>query len=251
MQSKSSKQFQVLQRKWYAKLKKSGFDDIETNDEYGNLKRWDGTWFRSRQASSDQLFFLSKQDYFYKAEHFLAFYAFKSKQEQKIWEYHARGLPYREIGKKVSKSKDVAKRVINMLRAIMLDEIKIRPAKAEDKSFIMATWLKGQYYGHPWFREIDKDSYNVNYARHIEEVIKRPDTKVNIACLAEDQDIILGYSVLTGSTLHWCYVKEAWRARGIANLLTQPGPITNVSGSTKTGKAISKKRGWTYNPWAL
>lgn len=248
----TSKQFKQLQTKWYSKLKASGFEDIEIHAKDGidsanvYLKQWD-----SHLTLHDPTFFYSRQDYFYKAGHFLTSYAFKTKLEKRVWGLHSEGLSYRKIGQKVRKPKDAVHKIINVLRAVMLDEIIVRPFKAEDKAFIMATWLKGQYYGNVWFSEISKKDYNVQYATFIEQVLARPGTKVNIACLRDDTEVILGYSVLSPATLHWCYVKEPWRGRGIARLLTQTEVITSVTGLTKTGKAIAKKRAWVFNPWAL
>jgi hypothetical protein len=133
----------------------------------------------------------------------------------------------------------------------MLEEIKTRPFKAEDKAFVMSTWLKGQYYGHPYFSEMNKAAYNSQYGAYIEALLSKSEIKVVVACLREDPDVILGYAVLGPATLHWCYVKEPWRTKGIARLLTQPEPITAFTGFTKSGKAIAKRRGWSFNPWAV
>lgn len=246
---KTSKAFKTLQNKWYKKLKAKGFKDIETNNDYESLKTWDAHWFASRQPSN--LYFFSKQEYFYLAEHFLNSHTFKNKTEKKTWAFHVQGLSLREIQKEVEIDWTTIGKTIVVLKAIMLDEIQIRPFRVEDKAFIMATWLKGQYYGHPWFSEIKKDVYNQQYAAYVEQLLAKSNTKVNIACLRQDPEVILGYSVLSPTALHWCYVKDAWRRRGIAGRLTQGEAIVSVTSLTKPGKEIAKKRGWIFNPWAM
>ena len=53
----------------------------------------------------------------------------------------------------------------------------------------------------------------------IEKVFLDPNVAVKIACLTEDPEVILGYSITEGDIIHWVYVKEMWRKQGIAKML--------------------------------
>ncbi len=82
----NTKKFRSLKTKWYKKLLKSGFNDIETSNEY--LKIPSKEVLRESRISSKQ----SKEDYYYLADQFLNEYNFKSDLEKTIWEYHCNGL---------------------------------------------------------------------------------------------------------------------------------------------------------------
>lgn len=125
--------------------------------------------------------------------------------------------------------------------------ITIRPGKPEDSSFIFSTWLKGQYFGNDWFESVDQKVYFAYYSKYVEAILAK--SNVSIACLTDDPDVILGYAVYTlPETLHWVFVKGAWRAKGIARRLV-PEAITTITGLTKPGKAIMIKKGLRFNPW--
>lgn len=135
-----------------------------------------------------------------------------------------------------------------MMTAVKKKElITIRDFHPADKNFIFATWLRGLRYGNEWFGEIDQETYFTHYHRIVEELISRPTAVVQVACLVEDPDVILGYSVSEHLTLHWVWVKPVWRRIGIAKDLT-PKNIEFVSHLTKIGKTI-KQPEWRFNPF--
>jgi hypothetical protein len=89
---RNSKAFKELQSKWYGKLKKSGFDDIEQDEEH--LKIWHSHFFLSRYDATK---YEAKEEYYRMAGHFLNDYKFKTKVEKLIWQYHCDGISLREI----------------------------------------------------------------------------------------------------------------------------------------------------------
>jgi len=124
-----------------------------------------------------------------------------------------------------------------------------------DVNFIMATFLRGLYYGDSWFREIPKDIFMENYHAILERILSNPRTIIAVACLKEDQDVILGYSVycntFTGVNLHWVFVKNAWRGIGIGKSLV-PSSTNVVTHLTKSGLGIIKKhKEIVFNPFAV
>lgn len=118
----------------------------------------------------------------------------------------------------------------------------VRDYRPEDKNFVMATFLRGVYYGDTWFSAIPKDIFMANYKLFVEALISRPSTVVKVACLEEDPDVLVGYSVLSSdfSAVHYVFVKAAWRKQGIAwQLLPQyPQLVTHL---TATGKVLLHK----------
>lgn len=130
------------------------------------------------------------------------------------------------------------------------DLVQIRPYQDNDKNFIFATFLRGVYYGQPTYTLIPKDIFMSYYHKVLEFILKKPETKINIACLKEDNDVILGYSIMSDKAIHWAFVKKSWRGIGLANDLT-PKEITTITHLSKIGVSVLNKRGLVYNPFLV
>ena len=135
----------------------------------------------------------------------------------------------------------------------------LRFMREGDIPFIMSTFLKGVYYGNSHYELIDKDIFMGNYKHFIQVLLDK--SAVVVACLKDDHDVILGYSVVSPSAkiIHWCYVKSAWRNKGIGRSLVPANPefITHFTHSKdetpKEGlnKFLRHFSGCVYNPFAL
>jgi hypothetical protein len=98
-----------------------------------------------------------------------------------------------------------------------------------------------------------------NYHAALERLLSGPVT-IKVACLREEPNIILGYSVTRKlavgtqvvGVLDWVFVKSAWRKIGIAKLLV-PQDVEACSHLTKSGLAImrQKKPSMVFNPFIL
>lgn len=134
----------------------------------------------------------------------------------------------------------------------------VRDMQEGDKSFILSTFLKGLYYGDSWFSLIPKSIFMANYKRVAEALLKSRTIKV--ACLKDDHEIILGYSIMSNDfqTIDWVYVKSSkladgttWRRKGIARSLVPKYP-TSVTHLTKLGKTLMNKfDNVIFNPFQL
>jgi hypothetical protein len=107
-----------LQKKWYQKLKNSGFKDIE--DAQGNITDGSGmlNYLGTGEVDYNQLnvgknlkypysslaWKRSQAEYYRLASQCLHDKAFRSKRHKKIWGLHANGMTYVEIGKRVGLS---------------------------------------------------------------------------------------------------------------------------------------------------
>lgn len=126
------------------------------------------------------------------------------------------------------------------------DLISIRDSLPNDRNFILATWLRGLYYGDTWFKEIPKAIFFENYHNVVERILTRPGTIIKIACLKDDPDVILGYCVsrvFNGdiNVVDWAFVKSAWRNIGIAKRLL-PAKVHACTHHTKQSLGIAKKK---------
>ncbi len=131
-----------------------------------------------------------------------------------------------------------------------LDLIAVRNYVPEDKNFIMATWLRGLYHGNMWFNLIPRDIYFKHYNKVVEAILAKPTTTIKIACLKDDPEVILGYSVYENNNLHWVQTKAAWRNIGIAKSLI-PTNITTITHVSKVGVTLSIRKNLLFNPFAL
>lgn len=124
-----------------------------------------------------------------------------------------------------------------------------RPYREGDRNFILASWLRGLYYGSEWFREIPKEIFMENYHKVIDHILSR--AQVTVACLKDDEDVILGYSVHGGPKLHWVFCKKAWRGIGISKLLVPVG-TTTITHLTKVAVSYLRKNPSVhFNPFSL
>lgn len=129
------------------------------------------------------------------------------------------------------------------------DLIRLRDYSPSDLNFVLATWLRGAYYGDTWFSQIPKNIFMEQYHHVLTQFLAREGVKVKVACLIEDPDVILGYSVSRNiklgeadiSILDWVFVKSAWRKIGIAKMLI-PARINACTHLTKTGLAIKNQK---------
>ena len=127
----------------------------------------------------------------------------------------------------------------------------IRYFKLGDESFIFSTFLRGLYYGNEFFKLVPKDIFMANYKKVIESLLSR--AVVKVACLKEDHDVILGYSIqsLDNTTVHWIFVKQAWRRKGIMKALIPESP-TAITHFTSLGLSLLPKfKDCVFDPFKL
>lgn len=119
--------------------------------------------------------------------------------------------------------------------------IALRDYSLADRNFIFSTWLRGLRYGNEVFNFINSEIYFRFYQQVIESILGRPGISIKIACLKEDPEVILGYSVSEKDVLHYIFVKTSWRRIGIANDLV-PKNLSTVTHITSVGKSILIKK---------
>lgn len=113
---------------------------------------------------------------------------------------------------------------------------------------ILANFLNSLKSGNDLFKLVDRDSYFPNYTAYIQSLLLRPTTVMRFAML---DDVVLGWSMISDSTLHYVWVKKEGRRQGIGQALVPEG-ITKISHVTGIGRRL-----WvTYypdvvlDPWA-
>lgn len=93
---------------------------------------------------------------------------------------------------------------------------KIRSANKTDISFIYTTWLKSYYY-NSWTKATSKTTFFNNYTQIIDNILLR--ANIDVACLPDKENIILGYMVSEIGIIHYAFTKENFTKYGIAKSL--------------------------------
>lgn len=96
-------EFKRLKARWYKKLEKAGFEDLEyAKHEYGAIKPdISGTHPDGNPASLKLQIMETTQNYFEWAMRMLNEANFKNRKHKRIWQLHSEGLSTRDIGAKV------------------------------------------------------------------------------------------------------------------------------------------------------
>lgn len=115
--------------------------------------------------------------------------------------------------------------------------ILLREMQTGDRNLILSTWLKGLYFGSDYFRTIDASDFFEHYNRLFNAYLDSHFSSVTIAALRNDPDVIVGYSIADEDTLHFVFVKKAWRKKGIGRMLVPVMPKV-ITFLTKVGKSL-------------
>ncbi len=130
----------------------------------------------------------------------------------------------------------------------------IRPAVDSHRSFILATWLRSYQANSVHAKKINKSLFFERHHDVAEAILARPTTDTRVAVWSEDEDVVLGYAVTEPAkrTVHFVYVKPAFRRSGLASaLLTDLEKPLIYSHATFGLRDLSRQLdGWVYDPYA-
>ena len=102
----------------------------------------------------------------------------------------------------------------------------IRSAIPRDIPFIYETWLKSYKHDSAIGRCTRSGIFFENYRKVVDKILQ--DSNTDVACLPDDGDVILGYLVSEDNTLHYAFVKEAFRNIGISKSLLMRRTIDGI-----------------------
>lgn len=122
----------------------------------------------------------------------------------------------------------------------------------QQHNLIFATWLKSYQAASPNTKHIPRDDYFTGHHKVLERIFARKPT-VMLAVLPDDHEVILGYSVTENDTIHYVYVKPAFRRYGIATALLGASGISPRARFTHYTYVIrlmhERVKEMTYNPY--
>lgn len=129
----------------------------------------------------------------------------------------------------------------------------IRGMIESDKNFILSTFLRGVYYGSSWYNLIPKDLFMKHYKALADFLVTSPNCVVLVACLKDDPETIIGYSVLSedAKSILWVYVKQKWRYKKVGTSLLPPDPLYAMHVTDMAVPLLRKYPNLVFNPFIL
>ena len=92
------------------------------------------------------------------------------------------------------------------------------------KGLVFGNWMTSLKASNDFFRLIDRTYYKKMQKLNIERILNHSLSIVRLAALSDDHDVVLGWSLIQGNTLHYVYVNTDLRGQGIATKLV-PCPL--------------------------
>lgn len=123
-----------------------------------------------------------------------------------------------------------------------------RAARPEDLPFVKDSWFESYRRGGKC-PETRFDVYAAGMRALIERLVK--ETPVQVVYVPGVDDEILAWVCRTDEVLHYVYVKQAYRKRGLAAALVALPPVARYTFETVTGKKMMQRRGVAFDPFEL
>lgn len=117
----------------------------------------------------------------------------------------------------------------------------VRPARESDMAFVAMSWRASFEPRHAFDRE--------EFREEMDRVIRRLCSRghVRIAHAPDDDDHLIGFAAYSadGRELHYIYVKQDFRGKGIARALLKDASIATYSFLAPTARP---RKGWLHTP---
>lgn len=131
-------------------------------------------------------------------------------------------------------------------------DLHFREMAPADRNYIVHSWL--QTFSHSAEARHAYDGriyhFNVDYNRVIDGILGR--SKVLVACLPENHDVVVGWVCVEADTLHYVLVKPNFRECGVAGRLLDGMDALPLAYTHKTAAAMRRLRfptTWAYRPF--
>lgn len=121
-----------------------------------------------------------------------------------------------------------------------------RKATEADLRFVHSSFFTSYWKTHAKKR-VERDVYKTYMDKYIDRLLVYAD--VLVAFTDEVPDEVLGYSIITGPTLHWCYVKGYARRQGIGSGLVTPLATYYSHDTDAVGRKFAQSVGLKFNPF--
>ncbi len=113
----------------------------------------------------------------------------------------------------------------------------IRPPELQDLAYIHDSW-RSSYEGSGYAKLSPKWFYRLMQAAKVTAMLNR--STVQVVTLPDDRDLIVAWSCIEGDVIHYVYVREAFRRKGIAKWLL--GDLKKYRYYTHRSRALTNIR---------
>lgn len=90
-------------------------------------------------------------------------------------------------------------------------KIELRPLRDSDHNFIYATYIRNRFFDKNNHTTLKRATWSSLQHKRLEGILER-NKGILVACLENDQDVILGYSLPEED---YVYIKLAWRSEDL------------------------------------
>jgi GNAT superfamily N-acetyltransferase len=142
--------------------------------------------------------------------------------------------------------------VTALARAQDLD-VALRPACADDRNYVMATWLRSYVDSMPRSVTLPRRLLWTEHDRALKQILARPAARVLIAHPVGEDSIILGWLCAEGDVVHYVYTRDGCRRQGIAaRMAAHVRGAVWLSHLTPDGRRIQHLfQGAVHNPYRM
>lgn len=124
----------------------------------------------------------------------------------------------------------------------------IRLATEDDLRFVRKSWHRN--FWKTWAcKRVPWEAYWPGQEGRIAKLLSY--SKVAVAYFPEVPDEVLGWACIQGDTLHYAYVKAAYRRSGIASGMTRGRVAWYSHATNEAGRAFMKNIGAQFNPYLV
>ncbi len=148
----------------------------------------------------------------------------------------------------------------------------IREGNEGDHNLVLNSWLRSYRFGASWSflgaahhacrmchapakaaQDVPEDVYYSDDGH--QGVVKRSLAAGELLCVVDPEmpEVVYGWLVHEGPVLHYAYVKDAWRGRGVFRALLSRLPVAYVA-SHRTHdfeRVLDRNRAATFNPYRM
>ncbi len=129
--------------------------------------------------------------------------------------------------------------------------VRLRAGRAADAPFVHTTWRRHYRRRNESIQRVPDLVYAAEQRIAIDAILAR--SALLVVCDAADADLIAGYVVAEGPSLHWIHVKDGMRGYGLARMLVQAlaGPLCWYTHETQDAPLLWRRLGLElqFNPY--
>jgi GNAT superfamily N-acetyltransferase len=130
--------------------------------------------------------------------------------------------------------------------------VTLREMVDADRNYVLSSWIRSYAGKSREARDYtDRGAFARDYSPVVQALVAR--SRVLIAALTEEPDIIVGWAAVEGETLHYVLVKPRWRQLGVARWLLADFAALPVAYTHTTSDSMRcpVPETWTYRRYRI